>query len=528
MVNQISCKPGAFVEVVPLGLLCTLQYNSGGILQKIILGYNETSHVDADVLDSNLTLQLKQNLVVPQRIDFKKGTTWVKGVLYTQKLFKSQGTMPECLKEDMLADLKSHIEDYTFYAGHLKNDSFAFTGSSVITTRLSTFGFNVLPGYMVYDNLRVLPIAEMMTQRKSPFKFPYISGIMIYESVSEWKYVPAELSQYTVKSTLNKLDDHGYVHTILDIGSKKLNQSYTDIVQHDVQTGSSIIIDGETILDSRKYAFFKTKLSRSTQCSVCGKAMTVPVRGWTVCQDEHCVSRLYPRIRRFLNQLHLPEMPFEQFNQYVKDGEITCLIDVLILDDYRDLKVKCTLSTLISAMLPAEICRGSEFVQEFVNYLGSVEALDYYVQNPDAIVTDLNLNKLFSRNFATWLKDPSNVLELQTLLQSDQIEIETVRPKFEGSPIFRGKTICVTGKFRHGTLEDVISILKSYSANVITKFDNTVSCVVVGHYEQEDTNITDLATSYNVPIYSEDDFFKSYEIDLDIKKQRDSLSSYLN
>ena len=113
------------------------------------------------------------------------------------------------------------------------------------------------------------------------------------------------------------------------------------------------------------------------------------------------------------------------------------------------------------------------------------------------------------------------------MLKSDQIKIKSVSKKFEGAPIFRNKTICITGDFKHGTLEDIVSILQSYSAKVVTKFDNTVNCVVIGHFENEDPQIAQLATSYNVPIYSEDSFFKSYEIDLDIKKQVDSLTSYL-
>ena len=84
------------------------------------------------------------------------------------------------------------------------------------------------------------------------------------------------------------------------------------------------------------------------------------------------------------------------------------------------------------------------------------------------------------------------------------------------SPILRNKTICVTGKFIHGTLEDIISIIQSYSGKVVTSFDNSVSFVVVGHFENEDPNIIELAIGYHIPVYGEDDFFRYYGIDADM------------
>ncbi|WP_302320354.1 hypothetical protein, partial [uncultured Duncaniella sp.] len=97
MLKNVTCRPGAYVEIVPLGLLSTLQYNSNGILQKIVLSFNYLDHKDEDVLDVNLTIDLKQRNLVPQRINFAKGTTWVRGVFYTKKQFKSEGILPDCI-----------------------------------------------------------------------------------------------------------------------------------------------------------------------------------------------------------------------------------------------------------------------------------------------------------------------------------------------------------------------------------------------------------------------------------------------
>lgn len=518
MLKDLKCKSGSYVEIVPLGILCTLQYNEAGILQKIITSYNETDYKDSDILDSAITIQLKKLNIVPQRIQFTKGTTWIKGVLYTKKLFKDEGTLPDCIKRSLMKDLIDNMKDYTFYAGHLKNDSYEFTGASLICTRLSTFGFNVLPGYTVYDNSEMIPVDRVLKEKNSPFAYPYISGVMIYESQLYWRYIPASLMQKMVRSTTNYLDEYGYIHTKVDFsknGSDIIDVSYTNIVQYDVQPKAIVILDENNIINSR----FKSKMSKIVHCRVCGKVMSVPPVGFTCCEDVHCPSRLYPIIKHFLSVLKLPEMSFDEYKSYVKNKEIIGLTDIFILDKYKNIEVECTLSNLLFAVVPIQLCRSVEFFQEFVNY-SSVEAVDYYIQNPDAIVSDLNLNKIYSKNFAEWLKDPYNVVELETLISNtSNIKITSVERKFEGAPIFRGKNICLTGKFIHGTLEDVMSILQSYSARVTTHFDNSIDCVVVGHFEQEDRNITGLAESYSIPVYGEDEFFASYEIDKDIEGQ---------
>lgn len=528
MLKNVTCRPGAYVEIVPLGLLGTLQYNSNGILQKIVLSFNYLDHKDEDVLDANLTIDLKQRNLVPQRINFAKGTTWVRGVFYTKKQFKSEGILPDCIREEMVFDLEHHPEDYVFYAGDIKNDSMRIAGSGLVTTRLATLGFNTLPGYQVYDELGAIPVEDIMKSKKSPFTYPLLSGLLICEGAADFRYVPFNLNQMIVTSTTNYLDNNGYLHTTVMSSNKSMNKSYTDIVQYDVQPKSTIILDDTDIVYSRPGAgFMRKRLARSIHCSICGKTLTVPVRGFTSCQDPHCVSKLYPVIQHFLSVLQLPEMSFNQFKEHMQNKEITCLTDVLILDTYKDCKVNCTLSTLLSAVVPVSFVRTAGFFQKFTNYLGSVEAFDYYIQNPDCIVTDLKLDPIPAASFCRWLKDPYNVVELETLLNSSQITIKPVAQKFEGSPIFRNKTICVTGTFQHGTLEDIIAILKSYSAEVTTKFDNTVHCVVVGHYEDEDRSITELANAYGIKVYGEDDFFRYYEIDLDIQKQRDMLDHYL-
>lgn len=529
MLKSLSCKPGSYVEIIPIGLLCTLQYNSNGILQKIILGFDPINHTDKEVFSPELTIQLKSKNKIPQRILFTQGTTWVKGVFYNKKNFKGEGILPECIYADAFTEFQKDPSEFYFYACDLHNDSFNFAGGALISTRLKSFGFDVVPGYQVFDALPVLPVEQIMWDRKSPFKFPYISGIMVYDTCSRSRYISADLSQKVISTLTEHQDENGFLWCTAKFLDSSIEIPFSDVVSYDITEKCTIILDSNKVLASRKPAtIFNTKVSRNKNCPVCGRKMIVPHSGNSHCSDEHCPSRIYSNVVHFLNTLGFSPISFQDFSTHVKSKEITCILDVLNLDAYKNQTVETTLSNLLFAIVPFEICRGVDFFQKFTNYLGSVEALDFYIDNPDLILSDLNLNKMYSKKFVEWIKDPVNVVHLKAVLNmKDQIKIVSVKKKFEGAPIFRGKNICLTGKFQHGTIEDVISIIQSYSGKASTSFDNTVSCVVIGHYEGEDTDLTNLAMSYNVPIYSEDDFFKAYEIDLDIRKQRDVLSSYL-
>lgn len=516
MLNQIICKSGSYVEIVPIGLLCTIEYGETGILEKIYTSYSDNLS-ELDLLDSNLTFELKKHNIVPQRIMFTQGITHIKGVFYTKKLFKKDGCLPECIKQDMISDLYINMMEYTFYAGHMENNTYNFNGPSNISTHLRTFGFNVIPGHVVYDLTNGLPIKYLMSNSNYPFEYPLISGVMVYENITNWKYIPANLSQCYVKNTDNYLDEYGNIRTIISTSKNKLYKSYTEIVHNDVQSKSILILDGFNIVYTYKpNKLFRSKIPNKLHCDICGKALTVPASGFTHCHDDHCPSRIYPIIQHFIEVLNLPKMPFDVFLNHIKTGKIYCLIDILLLDEYKDIQIECTLSKLLFSVVPIELCRNIEYFQQFVNHLGSIKAFDYYIENPDAIISDLSLNPIYSKNFANWLKDPSNIVELKSLMDCEQIKINPVHKKFEGLPILRNKTICVTGKFIHGTLEDIISIIQSYSGKVVTSFDNSVSFVVVGHFENEDPNIIELAIGYHIPVYGEDDFFRYYGIDADM------------
>ena len=90
---------------------------------------------------------------------------------------------------------------------------------------------------------------------------------------------------------------------------------------------------------------------------------------------------------------------------------------------------------------------------------------------------------------------------------------------FDGAPIFRNKTIYITGTFKHGNTADIKAILESYSATVVTDFDNYIQCVLVGDIKDGINGTAILAArELNLPMFTESEFFAKYEIDEDLEK----------
>ena len=63
-----------------------------------------------------------------------------------------------------------------------------------------------------------------MSNSNYPFEYPLISGVMVYENITNWKYIPANLSQCYVKNTDNYLDEYGNIRTIIST-SKNIRRS---------------------------------------------------------------------------------------------------------------------------------------------------------------------------------------------------------------------------------------------------------------------------------------------------------------
>lgn len=533
MFSKDVCRSGSYLQIIPNGLFVTAHYNKNGILQKM---YRETTFEDwctitnKPEVDERLVVQLEKFKLIPQRIPVKDTDTYIAGVFYNPNAnlydYDAEGTLPECIQDQVLQKLIDNPMEFNFYAINMKNKMTEVLTALPLMTKLRTFAFNVFPGFNIPDNnMNDNSFNKMVKKEAEPFNYPKIAGYMIFDLRDGYKYYPLNLKQFKVKKVTKKLDENGYIYLQIDGKSDTTNIQYPKAVQYDVQEKSLITLDtrsNNNLIHSCRPTD-RNPLSRNSSCPICGRKLVVPVKGFASCEDIHCRSKLYYPIKHFLNVLQMDDMSFEEFLEYIQKDQILCLTDIFELDKYKKVKINCTLGQLIRAAIPVNVCANDDYIYEFVKLAGSSSGLDYYIHTPDQIPVDMpKLNPIITGNMIIWLSDPYNVSTLDTLLTMKNINtsgVDGVNKAFEGAPIFINKTICITGKFKNGNIDEITSILQSYSAKVVMEFSNTVNCVLVGHFRGEDTEITSLANAYQIPVFEESEFFDAYGINEDLSKQ---------
>lgn len=524
IINKELLKAGNYLEVVPTGIHCTLKYNDKGILEKV---YTTTDTItdDSPHLDLATVAELEKADILMQRIALTQGITYVQGVLHPSKTIPMSAELYEGLNEFMLGDIKEHPKNYMFYAVVVTHPSIKYMGAMPMRSRLTTLGFKTLPGYAINQDMKETEFEQVVKTSNYPFKFPVIQGYYVMTS-KDIEFVSAGTFQTVVKKVTPFTNEDGYINAILHNNDVDVLLSYTDVCNFNIQPGTYIVLDKNNTVIYSEPTDIKSKenVSRETKCPICGKLTKVPAKGFTTCSDEHCVSRIYNNIKQITNILNLPALSFDEFTKMItkKNKDITCIADILNLDRYKDIKITTKLSTLLHAVIPVSVVPNEEYFIQFVNSAGSLESVIYYLHNPGTIAGDLRLNPIMTERLTKWLYDNFNVLMLDTFLNYENITIEVSTKKFDGAPIFRNKNICITGKFRNGSLTEIMSILESYSARVFASVNGTninkIDCVLVGNLRGEDPEIVTLAQEYSKPIYEELEFFKSYEIDKDLAK----------
>lgn len=508
---------GDFLEVVPVGLPLTLQYDENGVIEKVFKGFKPNEY---NISDTILDI-IKVNHTVPLRVPLKDGTTWIKGTLYTATQFEDEGKLSEAISSSILKHYLQHPDQFNFFAGGMESLSCVFRGAQPIRQWLQMTGFNILPGWLITANPTKEQFVKMLSVNKCTFRLPMISDYIIYRN-GEVIYTSTDLSQYICKSISTFIDSHGNIKVSLDLGlDEPVIVHYSDVVTHNIQPGRLVVLDvyGEILCTYQGNSRSKHVVEDTITCPVCKKIIPVSKSGVCKCNDTHCMSRQYDRIVHFLKCLSLPVFTYDEYKQYIKDDALICFTDVMILPQYDGMKIQTTLSKFLSAVVPDPVVQDNNVFTVLCNLCNnSKESLLYYINHPDKIISDLGLSGTEYRELVHWLYDLQNVSDVVTLLESDQVEIVSTDQKFEGAPIFRGKRIMLTGKFNHGDYNEIYSILQSYAAEVVTKFDNSVDCVLVGDIaENVNGSVIKSAKSSGITIMEENNFFISYGIDEDLQ-----------
>ena len=514
MFAKTFCRPGSHLCVVPVGLLTTLQYNAKGTLERIFLGYGDRkTNISSELFDVVKTHQL-----VRTSIPIVGGTTWIEGVFYTDTVFKCSGILPDCINNQLIDDIAQHPEQYTFYS--TKVDSLAAAFNSVLTTRnwLRMAGFNLTPVYLISAGLNDAAFIQMVQLSNFPFRFPLISGYQIFDGIEGDHYHPLNLVEHIIKSARAYTDSDGYIKSNV---ITKLDTSHTyhqsDIITFNIQKASIVVTEssGKIIYSSTQK---NDKIDREITCSYCGNRFISPVSGPVECSDPNCVSHVYVQLLHLTTVLSLPVISFDKFNEYVGQKCILCLTDIFSLPEYTNTVTELTLPKLLQSVIPVAVCSNIDIYYKIAALCNnSIKTFRYYIDNPTRLAMEFNNPTVKEMELINWLSQAYNASTITTLLDIPQLHIVTSNKKFDGAPIFRGKHIAITGRFKHGSTDEILSILSSYDGKVSVGCDTDSDCLVVGGLlENIDGHSMRTAEANNIYIYDEDTFFSEFDIDSDL------------
>lgn len=508
-------NPGDFVMLIPIGIHITLQYNTSGNLEKIYTGYNANR---VDKTDDMISLFIENN-IAPIKIQITGGTSWVCGILYTGQLGTSQGSIPDVVESELISKFIKNPDRFNFFAGTIESTVIAFRGSTSVRQSLAISKFKILPGWYVPFKVSEKIIMDWLSSPQYTF-MPIVTDLIVYNNESS-NIISTKLTQLIVSEITKYIDYNGHVKAKISIKNsvKLLHIDYSDIIRFNIHNGSIIVLDAEQQIIFCNNVTKSKKYSNIITCMQCGKQFEIPKEGSVSCSDIHCPSKLLPSITQFINVLKLPKYEKEVIFNWLKNNKVICIPDLLLIEEYKNIEIKISIVDLLRALVPVSLIPHDDLFMSFVIACSNNEkTFNYYIHNPDHIVSDLGFHHTDLNKFITWLSDECNISDLNTLMNSSQISFLSTKKEFEGAPIFRNKTIYVTGKFIRGTISEIAAILQSYSATVTTQFTNTVDCVLTGS-TQEDINGKSVraAISLNKPVISEDTFFKQYDIDTDLR-----------
>lgn len=509
-------KLGDFVMPLPLGLQITVQYNVEGSIEKIYSGYKDRVDITHDII--GIVIAKK---TVPAKIHITGCTTWVFGVLYTSETIEKTATLPEGIADDLLELYKEQPVRFNFFAATIEASNGSITGSIAMRRALAMQQFKLLPGWDLFSKFHDKLLSLWMADEKYTFK-PVVTDLVALGRDSGVMYVHLGGSQMLIHSVRNIVDTNGFLKTVIvssESNDKGIVIDYADRMYYHVEKGTVAYLkaNGEinynnTMVQAEKPAPIK--------CSKCGRLINIPTRGATRCSNPHCLSRLVPVLSSFISELGLPHIDNSTLKSYVDHQALTCIPDLFTLQEYHDCMIELSVAKLLRAMIPYDVIARDDVLLLFTTAcMENPKTIQYYMLNPEQIPTDLRIQHMDLPALQEWFLDDANVSDITNLMTLPQIKISDNNKKFDGAPIFRGKLICITGTFLHGSMGYVSSILQSYSARVTTTMSNNVDCVLVGGtHENVDGRILVSARQMRKPIYEELDFFAAYDIDSDIQQ----------
>lgn len=507
-------KPSDYAMLVPNGLPVTIQYGDQGIVQKYYLDWERSRLANPEV--STALTNLGAMRVFPTDISIKGGTSWVYGILVTDQICKSEGTLPQCTYNELIDKLLA--KDYTgwkFFAGNILSLATKFGGAHPTLNWLKMNKFTVLPSKLIPVN-----------PSKSTFESNWGDGYTLDEACSLFIYSGSNFEvkhldklQFIVNDMNMLVDPYGVIKFELKSADGQFTRyvNYADVVKYQVTKNSVVTFDGTELVSAIRLDKHKRKIySLEASCPVCGRKLLAKVGQELNCADPHCKSKWFAQISQMLKVFNLPELSYDRFIA-VRD-KLVAISDIFSLEEYHSCKVECSLGKLLEAAVPQSCVRNCQVLHEFANKCDNdIGQFKYYIEHPDQINTDFKFVSNFSTEFISWLSDSYNCMDIVSLLNDDHIKIINSDRSFDGAPIFRGKVIALTGKFRRGDYNRIANILQSYSAKVVYHMTSDVNGLLVGDIlEGINGSMVSECRNNGIPVMNESEFFSQYEIDKDM------------
>lgn len=505
---------GDYIIPIPVGLEVDLRYDMDGVLEHI---YARRASGDKPDITDKILNKLQVRNLVPTTIGLKGGTTWVSGVFYTGKTYRNSGKLPDCIEDSIIADICNTQSPVSFFASSVRSKVVNFTMAAPSVSWLKMNRFNVLNGRLYYPGVTAKFYESLMHGAPHSLTGPIQSLAVFTHNRVEHRNLGLEQKEVIRHNQVR--DDDGTIKIAVDfLGNETMNIHYALLAGHRMGRGTVLTLkSGGAIAQIDSVGGPESEIPKAFTCPVCGAKIVVKDHLAAKCSYKFCESRLLPRVSQFIRELNLPPLSLDELKEAIAEKKLTTLLDILDIYTERGIRIRTTVSRLMSAIISYEEVRRRDSITKFVNACNNNEtSVMFYLKNTDKMYTLLSRDAN-SRDLIAWAEVHENVLELMSFLDDNNVEVDKIERKFEGAPMFRNNTFLITGKFRHGSLADVAAILQSYSATIVTEFTDKVSCVIVGDTAADiDGVAVQAAKSANIPVVQESDFFATYEIDHDL------------
>ena len=509
-------QPGDFVELVPMGMNVTLRYGDEGLLESVAIGHDLDNLVE--LLPEATVQAFRDRVIMPVSIPVKGGTTWVRGVITYPDLRPEDGELPAAAHPAIYRKIEMGVfNDMIFMAMDVVSLATTFSGIQSIRSWLQMNKFHVLPAILMPAKIDEATILSAMKLHLTDY-LPVVQTYAIYRA-SGTVIQDSGVTVETVITSHRHMDDHGifYLEIVFDkLGVVKF--PYGVAIKFNMKAGTRVYFN------EAGHPFFSTyagvPMPNTFTCPLCGNTICAVPDGDTICTELSCASHLYAQYLHFCNTVHLKPIGYTDVARMIADGEVMMLSDVVEKTVPENYKVLVTPTAFLSSLIPSDQLRDRSFLSKFTgNCNNSMETISYFVSNPAKIATVLDMERQAVDQMMTWCSRPENVLLFNTMLDLPFIKVEIMSARFDGEPIFRGMTLTLTGAFRHGNLDDMFAILKSFDATVVTELRDTTTVVILGDL-QEGVNgrLVKQARKKHIPVVTESQFFEKYNLDADLKE----------